>query len=248
MRELKEENTENKRNTVLRITSVRLEPNQIDFLKTLDNASEWIREAIDAKRLTEKDETKEAKTILLTKRIRNLNMELETLEQDYEFVRAKKRIVEATRIRESYASLLKESPEERFNPILNLFAEFDPFIEARKIEPGICFSRLFGTNKETVIIREEEPCYEIMLRSFKDLQQIGTRQSPKWRINKQQVAALLDTVETTIKQKRSSMEQEIETSEKELQLAKKISDAFNRKIERIQNEIEGLEQQICHLP
>ena len=244
MSERQEENAENKRNTVLRITSVRLEPSQIEFLKTLDNASEWIREAIDAKRLESLDETEESKTILLTKQIRKLELDQERLERNYEFVRAKKTIMEATRIRENYAKLLKQSPQERFNPILNLFAEFDPFIEAKETKSGICFASLFGKNKEPIIFPKEDFYHKMMLSGLENLPRIESRPFTRWRVQKEDLARLIDTAENMVKQKRSSMEKDLETSQRELQLAKKVSDAFNIKIERIQNEIEGLEQRI----
>lgn len=112
----------------LQLYSVRLGRDQITFLRTLQNASEWIRCAIDEKRMRESTASTENRVILLSQEIKDVRNQVEAVKMNPNYVEAKHGLQESQlqqqRLEEPMVTLrtMNERPEylmPRETPIRN---------------------------------------------------------------------------------------------------------------------------------
>jgi len=82
------------RREALQLHSIRLRRGQITFLKTLQNASEWVRCAIDEKRMREPAASTENRVILLSQEIKDARNQVEALKMSANYLEAKREVQE----------------------------------------------------------------------------------------------------------------------------------------------------------
>jgi hypothetical protein len=80
---------EDTKRQTLTLYSVRLHPSQIAFLRSLPNASEWLRKLIDHARVRDSATSTGNRVILLTQQIRDLDQQVSVVRENPSYVQAK---------------------------------------------------------------------------------------------------------------------------------------------------------------
>jgi hypothetical protein len=82
----------------LALYSIRVRPDQLDFLKGLPNASEWIRRAIDEARVGEPAASSASRIIMLSQQIRDVSKQIEVLGSHPNYLEAKRELEQRERL------------------------------------------------------------------------------------------------------------------------------------------------------
>lgn len=230
---------EKSRGTVPRDTlshiSIRLTLDQIHFLKTIQNRSQWIRDAINEKRFTEKNEDHpNSKIILLSKQISSLQTEIVRLETSEDYDHAKSIInhhqeTQATNKEEESKYAIIYKLHDFFHQLPNI-NEKGLMIETetKKMDLAVFNEDTYKTEKSITITKDEnEEAYKILSKKLENIR----------ILHGENILSTFKHIINLLQEKNTPINQENKVNNKDINSAKKICAAYENKIRELEEKI-----------
>jgi hypothetical protein len=242
----------NEENYVLK--SYRLPRETTDFLKTQENASQYIREAIQLKRLQEQPVTKDEKIIQLRQKISVIQQSIKDKLNSPEYLEntiTMKNLLALKMIKDQF-----ENPPKNLGPNIS-FIEFSNTI--RRDNPLSSNDSYKINHKNTLIFeisKHGSPTFEILIdRTFIEIM-MGKNNIPE-DFKEEEIPEYFDFMTHKYSFETSklynafsnqlSMIEVFKTLEFNLSVKKTISDAFENKVKQLENDKQNIEREILAL-